>query len=199
MREVELKSVVDDLVLRRRQIERAGGVLTFEGKLTDVRYDTANGDLVRRDHVLRLRTYGSGDTVKGYLDWKGETRYEDGFKVREEISTQIAEADVLAAILESLGFRAVREIEREISQFELQGATVRFERYPRMDDLVEVEGTPESIERAIEVLALPRSGFSAGRLVDFIVDFERRTGSRAAISSREMRGEYSLREAGLDG
>src|SRR6476661_11226231 len=190
MREVELKSVVDDFALRRSKVEGAGGTLIFEGGLIDVRFDTPNADLIRRDHVLRLRVYERNGKREGHLDWKGETRYENGYKVRDEISTSVGDPDVFAAILANLGLRTVREIEREIAQYSLAGATVRFERYPRMDDLVEVEGTPEEIEEAIGLLGLPREAFTSGRLADFVMAFERRTGLRAAVSMRELSGEY---------
>lgn len=195
MREVELKAVVDDLEARRKLVERAGGTATFVGKLIDRRYDSAQGELVSRDHVLRLRVYERDGKKEGHLDWKGETRYEDGYKVRDEISTSVGDPDVFATILANLGLRTVREIERQIAQYSLFGATVRFERYPRMDDLVEVEGTPDSIEKAIGALGLPRSAFTTGRLVDFVLAFQNRTGLRAAVSSRELRGEYLYSDA----
>jgi Adenylate cyclase, class 2 (thermophilic) len=194
MREVELKSVVDDAPLRRANVEKAGGKLSFEGKLLDVRYDTIADDLMRRDHVLRVRTYASAGKIEGHLDWKGETRYEGGYKIREEISTQVGDPSVLSSILASLGFRVIREIEREIAQYSLHGATVRFEHYPMMDDLVEVEGDPGSIETAISAIGLPREGFSSDRLTDFAFRFEARTGARAALSARERAGEYLYRE-----
>jgi predicted adenylyl cyclase CyaB len=194
MREVELKSVVDDVALRRRNAENAGAELSFEGTLIDLRYDTNAGDLMRRDHVLRVRTYTSAGKTECYLDWKGETRYEEGFKIREEISTFVGDASVLSSILASLGFKVIREIEREIAQYSLHDATVRFEHYPLMDDLVEVEGSPESIEKAIAAIGLPRTGFTSERLTEFVMRFEGRTGSRAALSSRERAGQYLYQE-----
>ncbi len=194
MREVELKGLVDDLALRRGNIEGAGGRLTFKGKLTDVRYDTPGGDLIRRDHVLRIRTYDRNGEQEGHLDWKGETRYEAGYKVREEISTTVGDPGALAKVLTGLGFLVIREIEREIAQYSLDLATVRFEHYPRMDDLVEVEGSPADIELAIATLGLQRSSFSSERLADFIGRYETRTGSRAALSARELSGAYLFRE-----
>jgi Adenylate cyclase, class 2 (thermophilic) len=194
MREVELKSIVDDAASRRANVEQAGGILTFEGKLVDVRYDNRGDDLLRRDHVLRVRTYTSAGKIEGYLDWKGETRYEDGYKIREEISTRVEDSTVLTSILVNLGFKPIREIEREIAQYSLGAATVRFEHYPLMDDLVEVEGDPESIEKAIASIGLPREGFSSERLTDFVIRFENRTGSRAALTARERAGQYLYRE-----
>jgi hypothetical protein len=69
---------------------------------------------------------------------------------------------------------------------------IRFERYPRMDDLVEVEGEPEDIERAIAVLGLPREGFNTDRLPDFVKRYEERTGERALISDADLTGEATF-------
>jgi hypothetical protein len=82
-------------------------------------------------------------------------------------------------------------IDREIAQYELDGAMVRFERYPRMDDLVEVEGAPASIERAIAALGLPRDGFTTDRLPEFVQRYEARTGQRAAVCDAELTGDAS--------
>lgn len=182
MREVELKSVVDDITVRRSLLEAAGGRLVYSGRLTDVRYDLPDRSLTTRDHVLRLRVYEAADGGQANLDWKGDTQYEDGFKVREEISTTAGNADAVASILERLGYEPTMKIERHIAQYDLHGAVVRFEEYPDMDTLVEVEGSPEAIERAIEAMGLPRAGFTVERLVDFVARFEARTGRRAVIS-----------------
>ena len=187
MLEVELKSVVDDISRRRSMVERAGGTLTWAGQLLDRRYDTSSHELAARDHVLRLRVYQNGGSSRAELDWKGPTGHEDGYKVREEIGVHVAEPNVLAEMLTRLGYEVTVEIEREIAQYELEGATVRFERYPRLDDLVEVEGTPEQIERAIAAIGLPRDGFTSERLPDFVRRFEARTGERAALCQSELR------------
>lgn len=189
MLEVELKSVVDDLQRRRGMVERAGGTLAWAGRLLDRRYDTAKHELAGRDHVLRLRVYDDGESVRAELDWKGPTGHDNGYKVREEIGVHVAEPDVLAEMLERLGYEVTVEIEREIAQYELEGAMVRFERYPRLDDLVEVEGTPEQIERAISAIGLPREGFTSERLPDFVRRFEARTGKTAALCHAELRGD----------
>src|SRR5688572_19278159 len=175
MREVELKSVVENLGVTRANVERAGGTLEFEGKLFDRRYGDPQGVLVAIDHVIRLRVYEREGIRKGHLDWKGPTLYEGGYKVREELSTSVGDPDTLAQILGRLGYLVIKTVDRRISQFRLGQAIVRFEQYPRMDDLVEVEGTPEAIEQAISVTGLPREGFNTDRLPDFVARFEART------------------------
>ncbi|MFL5609555.1 MAG: class IV adenylate cyclase [Gemmatimonadaceae bacterium] len=188
MREVELKAIVDDLAERRRIIETAGATLSFEGKISDRRYDFASRELTSRDEVLRTRRYESNGSARTYLDWKGATETRDVYKTREEITTPVEDQHALEEILERVGFEVTWEIDRDIAQYQFRGATIRFETYPRMDVLVEVEGEPTAIEEAIEALGLPRGTFTNERLADFVTGFERRTGVKAAVSDREFSG-----------
>ena len=189
MREVELKSVVDDVAVRRAKIEAAGARLVYAGRLIDARYDFPDHAMALVDHVLRLRIYDGDTGRRGHVDWKGPTLYEGGFKVREELSTEVTDPDAMAEILGKLGFVIIVEIERQIVQYEIGGATVRFEEYPDMDPLVEVEGPPEAIERAVKAIGLPREGFTSERLPEFVARFEARTGRRASLSQAELRGD----------
>ncbi|CAN5871842.1 hypothetical protein BH11GEM1_BH11GEM1_07140 [soil metagenome] len=189
MLEVELKSVVDDIARRRAAIELAGATLVFEGRLEDRRYDSPDRALTARDHVLRVRVYRDARGARAELDFKGPTRRDDGYKVREEIESHVSDADALVAILDRLGYEVTIAIDRDIVQYDLEGTMIRFERYPRMDDLVEVEGPREAIERAIEALGMPRAGFLTDRLPDFARRFEERTGARAAVSHAALAGD----------
>lgn len=188
VREVELKSIVDDLDLRRRRVEEAGGRLVYAGRMEDRRYDRRSRRLTAEDAVLRLRTYRDGAGARAELGWKGATRYEDGYKVRDEIAARTGDPDHLAQILERLGYIVIQEIDREIFQYELGDAVVRFECYPQMDILVEVEGSEAAIEAAIRAIGLLREAFTTERLPDFVARYESRTGRQAAISDAELRG-----------
>ncbi|HEX6966355.1 MAG TPA: class IV adenylate cyclase [Gemmatimonadaceae bacterium] len=197
MREVELKAVVDDWDACRRRLEGAGAVLAFEGRLEDRRYDTPDRALGAEDEVLRLRVYRNDQGARAELGWKGPTHYDTGYKVREELQAATSDADVLAQILRHLGYIVTRAIDRDIAQYELEGTTVRLERYPRMDDLVEVEGSPEGIERTITVLGIPRSHFNTDRLPQFVERYQERTGEHAALCDDELAGvaSYELEDA----
>jgi adenylate cyclase class IV len=183
--EVELKSVVDDVDVRRRRVEDAGGTLRFAGRLVDRRYDTVDRALRLRDHMLRMRVRLSpGDgAARAALEWKGPTSNSGGYKVREELAIAVDDADALATILARLGYEVAEAIDRDVWEYDVHGATVRFERYPRMDALVEVEGPPAAIERAAAATGLPREGFTPDRLSEFVRRFEARTGTRAALST----------------
>lgn len=188
MREVELKAVLDSWRDRSTQLERAGARRVFFGRIEDRRYDTEARSLAARDIVLRLRLYRGADGARAELELKGPTAYEDGYKVRDEIGSRVADPDAVSLMLSGLGYVITRAIDRDIEQWDVGGASVRFERYPRMDDLVEVEGEPEALERAIAALGIPRSAYTAERLTDFAMRYEARTGERAALSDAELAG-----------
>jgi predicted adenylyl cyclase CyaB len=190
MIELELKSVVPDLDALRQALLRGGASLVFEGELEDRRYDTPDRDLGLVDHVLRLRTHrdADGGQSRASLEWKGPTSLGTGYKQREELGSEISDATTMATILGKLGFIVTMAIDRRIWQFDVDGATVRLERYPRMDDLVEVEGGAATIEHAIARTGLPRAGFTSDRLRDFVLRFEARTGARAALSQAALAG-----------
>src|SRR5687768_18591163 len=86
MLEVELKSVVDDVDRCRVAVERAGATLVYTGRLEDRRWDTYDRAMAARDHVLRVRVYRDSDQVRASLDWKGPTRRDGTYKLREELA-----------------------------------------------------------------------------------------------------------------
>ena len=195
MLEVELKAVVNDLAATRKKVEEAGAKLTYEGRLLDRRYDIDSRELADRDEVLRVRRYESSGSTKTYFDWKGPTQTEGAYKIREEISTRVDDFVATEHILDKVGFVVTMEIDREIAQYELVGATIRFETYPRMDVLVEVEGVPDAIEQAIEALGMSRGEFTSERLLSFVSRFERRTGVRSALCESELTGDSQFRRS----
>jgi adenylate cyclase class IV len=189
MREVEVKAVVDDWDARRARAVEAGAELSFAGRLEDRRYDTPARDLSSKGEVLRVRIYRSDGKERAEVGWKGPTSQESGYKVREELGASTPDAAAMALIQRRLGYTVSHAIDREIVQYDLHGTAIRFERYPRMDDLVEVEGTPAGIERAVTALGIPRSAFTAERLPRFVRRFEERTGLRAAVCDADLQDD----------
>jgi predicted adenylyl cyclase CyaB len=181
MHEIELKSVVDDLGQRRHKVQEAGGQLLFEGSMVD-RYYASATPASAREMLLRIRSYRGPRHARTELTWKGPALRDTGYKVREELSTIVGDGQILMEILARLGFAATRILEREVIQYSCAGALVRFEQFPVMDPLVEVEGEPDAIERAIQWMGLPRSGFTSERLADFVSRFEERTGRTAVLA-----------------
>ena len=197
MRELELKAIVRDLDACRESLEARGAIPRERGRLCDRRFDTPDRSLRARDIVLRVREFSGAPRSYATLDWKGAARFDSGYKEREEVSLGVDTGSRATHILQQLGFVVSFEIERDIDVYDLSGATIRFERYARMDTLVEVEGAPDAIERAVEALSIPRAEFTTGRLADFARAFEDRTGDRAAFSAAELigSGQYERADA----
>jgi adenylate cyclase class IV len=107
---------------------------------------------------------------------------QGGYKLREELEYPIEGGAPADPLLLALGYTVVYRISREIAVYRLGDATVRLEQYPRMDALVEVDGTPTAIEHAITVTGIPRGQYMADSLAEFVTRFELRTGERAVVA-----------------
>jgi adenylate cyclase class IV len=183
--ELELKALLSDPPTVRLRLLAVGAAVRFRGGMTDRRYDRG-GELTARDEVLRLRTFHhAGGRIDAVLGWKGPVRRPDaGYKEREEIELGLSDgADGPEAFLAALGYAVVHVVDRWVEVFEAAGSVIRLESYPRMDDLIEVEGEPAAIERAIGVTGIPRMEFSADSLSEFVRRFEARTGRAAVLAA----------------
>jgi len=179
--ELELKARVDDPAALEAALARAGAELVFRGEMHDRRFDRG-GVMEERDEVLRLRTY-KGTQSYGVLAWKGPVSIRGGYKIREESETRLDDPATALAILERLGYEVVMRIDRTIAEYRLAQAAVRIEWYPAMDVLVEIEGEPAAIERAILASGIRRDRFLPESLPFFMAAYERRTGHAARIAS----------------
>ncbi len=188
-RELELKAVVRDPDTSRARLRAAGAVPRFIGRMSDVRYDRA-AELTSRDEVLRVRTFHHADgRVEPVLAWKGPTmRSPEGYKLRQEIELPISAAADPGPLLNALGYRPVHGIDRDVEVYELGDAVVRLETYPRMDVLLEIEGDPAAIERAVAASGIPRGEFTADSLAEFVRRFEERTGLTAEVAGPRPAG-----------
>jgi adenylate cyclase class IV len=182
--ELEVKAQVTDPAALRRALEDAGAVLEYRGAMVDRRLDRA-GSLTTRDEVLRLRVFRpvDGSPAYGVLAWKGPRGARGGYRHRAELETRVPEPDVVLAILERAGLEVTLVIERSVEVYRLFGAILRLEWYPAMDVLLEVEGAPAAMERAIAATGLPRERFLPESFDYFLTAYEARTGRRGRIAS----------------
>ncbi|PYO75298.1 MAG: CYTH domain-containing protein [Gemmatimonadetes bacterium] len=182
--ELEVKARVDDPDPLRAALIAAGAKLEFRGEMSDRRFDR-KGSLARRDEVLRLRMFrpAEGTPAYGVLAWKGKHSRRGEYRHRAEVEARVVDADGVVTILEHLGFSVSLRIDRRVEVYRLGGAVLRLEWYPAMDVLLEVEGEPDAIERAIAATGLAREAFLPESLPYFVARYEARTG-RAALLAR---------------
>jgi adenylate cyclase class IV len=180
--ELELKAVVPNAAALRTRLLAAGAEPGFVGEMNDRRYDRG-GELAPRDEVLRVRTYaGAAGQTEWRLSWKGPTRRSpEGYKLRDERECRVTGAVAPDEILTALGYEVVHRLDRRIEMFALGEATLRIEVFPQMDVLLEVEGDPASIEKAIDATGLPRESFTAEPLAAFVARYESAAGRAVLV------------------
>jgi predicted adenylyl cyclase CyaB len=184
--ELELKARVEDPDAVRIAIVAAGAQLVYRGAMLDRRFDRKDR-LRERDEVVRLRVYHPADRSGewGVLGWKGPVGTRDGYRHREEWESRVDDPRAVLVVLRRLGYKIVLRVDRAIEQYQLGEATLRLEWYPAMDVLLEVEGAPDDIERAIGATGLARDAFLAESLPYFKEAYEKRTGRTARVSRAE--------------
>jgi len=184
--ELELKARVDDPDALRQALLATGAELVYCGDMLDRRFDRKE-HLRKRDEVVRLRVYHPADQSAewGVLGWKGPVGKRDGYRHREEWESRVDDPRAVVVVLRRLGYKTVLRIDRSVEQYRLGEATLRLEWYPAMDVLLEVEGPPQDIERAIAATGLPREAFLPESLPYFTEAYEQRTGRPARVSRRD--------------
>ncbi len=184
-REFELKAALPGGAKGfRERLADAGWRLSFEGLMSDRRFDTPGRSLEGRDEVLRIRCMNSvSGESRTLLGWKGPASEEHGYKVRPELETVVQDTETAVAILESLGYsEVILVIDRHVAVYEKGRVSARIETYPAMDVLVELEGDPDRIEARFADLGLPREDWKPWPLDEFVRRYEERTGSEARLS-----------------
>jgi adenylate cyclase class IV len=188
--EIELKSVVSDAAALRQALDDAGAVLRFHGMMRDRRLDRS-GELSGRDEVLRVRNWVHEDGGHPLAEaaWKGRTMVNsEGYKQREEVEFTVSDGVAALRMLAALGYTITESIDRYVEVYELDGTMVRMEWFPRMDILVEIEGTPEGIEHVIQLSGLDRAGCVADSLATFSRRYQERTGTPGILAEEMLLG-----------
>ena len=183
--ELELKARIEDPAAVRRAMRRAGARLEFRGRMIDRHYDRG-GELAARDEVLRLRMYlpanGRRRADGAILAWKGPASVRGEYRHRSELEIELPDSESALTLLEALRFAVVMTIDRRVEIWRLGSAMLRLEQYPKMDTLLEVEGPPRSIERAVRATGLARAHFLTQSLPYFVAAYERRVGHPARLA-----------------
>lgn len=148
--EIEVKFYVADLVALEQRVQVLGGALCQERvHETNLRFDTAEGDLKREKKVLRLRQ----DTASR-LTYKGPDDVKGGARARVEIEITVSDFASARAFLEALGYRVIMTYEKFRTVYELDGMEIALDELP-YGRFVEIEGKePQKIQELSERLGL---------------------------------------------
>lgn len=139
--EHEVKLAFSSVEAARQAVITAGGRLDVSRRLLDDRlFDTADDRLRRSGCALRMRR----DDTRGIITFKGPVQ-PGPVKSREEIETDVGDANVAEAILTSLGYRQTFRAEKYREEHLVGEARVTIDDTP-VGVFVEIEAAPDTID-----------------------------------------------------
>ncbi len=149
--EIEVKFPVTNLQAVRERLLALGATVSAPRVLEqNVVFDDTAHSLRRNEQVLRLRR----DT-RVRLTYKGlpkEERRSD-VRIREELELEVSNFEIMALLLERLGFSAVSAYEKYRESFALGGTDIVLDELP-FGDFVELEGDEANIRELAQRLEL---------------------------------------------
>ncbi len=177
--ETEAKIKVAGLEVLRERLVQLGAKCEGEQLEVNVYFDTAEGQLLKSDRALRLRSIGE----KNVLAYKGPAQ-KSKYKKRQEIQTAIEDEAALKSLLAELGFGQSLAFEKRRESWLLDKCRVELDSLPLLGEFVEVEGPSEAaIEQVLSKLELDKADPIATPYPILLQDHLARTGN----STREIR------------
>ncbi|WP_045222661.1 class IV adenylate cyclase [Desulfonatronum thioautotrophicum] len=144
--EIEIKYLNPDLEAICRRLSTDGATFISCHFEENWLYDNADRRLTREQILLRLRR---ADVVTLTVKKKPKTAvaHDPQFKVLEELETQVDDLEAMQKMLEALGYGIVFQYEKLRATWLWESCTICLDMLP-FTQIVELEGTPTSIERA---------------------------------------------------
>lgn len=148
--EIELKFYVSSFDALRYSLKDLGGVClmpnTFEH---NVRYETADEQLLKNNCLLRLRRDRNTTLTHKSPPPVADTR----FKTYRELEVRVDDFDTMDAILQTLGFLRRQVYEKWRETWQLSGTILCMDTMP-YGRFLEIEGEPEPIVEMVHKLGL---------------------------------------------
>jgi adenylate cyclase class 2 len=143
MLEREIKLRFASAAEAREAVRALGAALVRERRFQDdALLDTEQAELRQRRCALRVRREES----RSYLTFKGPVQ-PGPMKLREELETAVADAEILQRVLEHLGLRAWFRYQKYREEYTLEGVVIAIDETP-IGTFVELEGTEAAITAA---------------------------------------------------
>ena len=166
--EIEAKLKVDSLPEIEQRLRELGAEFVAEQQQTDHHFDDAGGTLASGDRCLRIRRQSVGGKEQVVLGYKGP-KERSNFKKRQEIETEIKDADSAENLLAALGYRKALTVEKTRKLWRLGGCEVALDRLPLLGEFVEIEGpndkTISDVQKSLGLARVPHIPKSYAQLI----------------------------------
>jgi len=166
--EIEAKLKVDSLAQVERKLAELGAKFVAEQLQSDSFLDDASTTLLSTDRCLRLRRQVVGDSERHILTYKG-SQEQSHFKRRQEIETEIEDADSMRRLLSELGYEEMLVVEKKRRLWRLDRCEVALDSLPLLGCFVEIEGPDEKeiadVQERLGLSDLPHIAKSYAHLI----------------------------------
>ena len=142
--EIEAKLKVDSLSEVEHKLGELGAKFLGEQLQTDYIFDDVNATLTKTDQCLRLRKQIVEKSESCFLTYKG-AKEKSNLKKRQEIESEINDADSVYKLLLALGYEQVLIVEKIRRLWLFGNCEVALDQLPLLGDFVEIEGPDEEI------------------------------------------------------
>lgn len=176
--EKEVKFPVQDFrTIETRLQEMGARLIRPRAHEVNLRFDTSNGEVMRRKQVLRLR---QSDDVR--LTYKGPSNTKSGIAVREEIEFTVGDFDSAQEFLEALGFQVVVIYEKYRTAYQLGDAEILLDETP-IGNFIEIEAPSQEV---IHTTALQMRLDWESRITDSYLALFEQLRNKLGFSFRDM-------------
>jgi adenylate cyclase class 2 len=174
-REVEIKFKIKNIKVLTTLLKQAGfHLVTRRTHEMNTLYDQPGQALRRRGALLRVRKYGRKWTVT-YKDKSRQGRH----KSRREIETPVEQGQVLAQILQEIGFRPSFSYEKYRTEWADGRGHVVIDETP-VGNFGEIEGPAKWIDGVARQLEIAPEQYITASYAELFAQWKRATKSRAA-------------------
>jgi len=135
MLEVELKVKIPSLDPVREQLVRKNAGSAGKVHEHDIYYNAPHRDFGQTDEAVRVR-YTDDHAVVTY---KGPKIKKFGLKAREELNFAVESGEIFETMLDRLGFRKTREVNKWRETFKLGNASVSLDTVEGLGTFAEIE------------------------------------------------------------
>jgi len=159
MQEIEIKVLGIDVGVVVSRLEELGATCLFDGVVKCVHFDRPEAELRNAGKLFRLRRWeGEGEMPSKFeICYKGPKQVVDGCKVREEIESTVADADLFEQMMVRSGFEVTMNNDKRRRSYDFEGFHVDIDEYPGVPAYLEIEAeNREGIDRAIRLLNLEK-------------------------------------------
>lgn len=166
--EIEAKLKVDSLSEVEHKLGDLGARFLGEQLQTDYLFDDVNATLTKTDQCLRLRKQIVGRRESYFLTYKG-AKEKSILKKRQEIESEIKDADSIHKLLLALGYEQVLIVEKKRRLWLFCNCEVALDQLSLLGDFVEIEGPNEEniskVQNSLGLTDLPHISKSYASLL----------------------------------